>query len=371
MEKFRVKYLTLLPVIIVSFLIFKLITESGITFSGIFSFLYSCFAYFIWGGVIAYLFNPLVVFFDKLIASKKDSAKMKKLKRIFVLGFIYLLFSGLLTLFFVAIIPKVSDGIREITNKIPHIVIYVRNFSDKIAENASFLPFKNLLEKLLGALYDFLSEINLTDFYEPAKKFLGGSALAMFRFFFGFFISAYFLYSKESLLASSKKLLFALFSDRTANKILKASKSINEIFSDFYGGKLIESLIIFLIGYVVLWWLEIPLFSFISLIIAVTNAIPYFGPIIGAIPSILITLLFSPIKAFWVLLYTVFIQLLDNFIISPKVMSSHVGISPVLVILGATVGGELFGVFGMFLGVPLLAAFKRVFYDAFIERRSK
>ena len=370
MKKMRVKHLSFLPVIIISFLIFKLITESDISFSGIFSLLYSCFAYFIWGGVIAYLFNPLVTFFDKLIVSKKDSHRIKKAKRIFVISFLYLSFFGLFTLFIVGIIPTISDGIEEITNKIPSYVLYIRNFSDKIAERTAFLPLNELLEKALSMLYDFLSEINLLDIYGYTSSVLGGSALAVVRLFFGFSISVYFLYSKENILSEAKKLLHALFSQRTALKISKALMSINEIFSDFLGGKLIESLIMFLLGAVVLWWLNIPLSAFISLIIAVTNIIPYFGPYIGAVPSILITLMFSPVKALWVLIYAVSIQLIDNFIIGPKVMSGHVGISPLLVILGVTVGGELFGILGMFIGVPVVAAIKRVVYDSFIERRT-
>ncbi|MBE7028566.1 MAG: AI-2E family transporter [Ruminococcaceae bacterium] len=371
MKKMRVKHLSFLPVIIISFLTFKLITESDITFSGIFSLIYSCFAYFIWGGVIAYLFNPLVVFFDKLIASKKDSWSIKKAKRIFVISFLYLSFFGLFALFIVGIIPTISDGIEEITNKIPSYVLYIRNFSDKVAERTAFLPLNELLEKALSMLYDFLSDINLSDIYGYISSVLGGSALALVRLFFGFSISVYFLYSKENILSEAKKLLYALFSRSASLKISKALMSINEIFSDFLGGKLIESLIMFLLGAVVLWWLNIPLSAFISLIIAVTNIIPYFGPYIGAVPSILITLMFSPVKALWVLIYAVGIQLIDNFIIGPKVMSGHVGISPLLVILGVTVGGELFGIIGMFIGVPVVAAFKRVVYDSFIERRAE
>lgn len=371
MKKFQIKYLNFLPVIIISFLVFKLITESSITFPRIFSFIYSCFAYFLWGGAIAYLFNPLTVFFDKLIASKKDTEKIKKAKRIFVITFLYLSFIGLITLFIVAIIPTITEGIEEITDKIPSYVLYIRNLSEKITESPSYKPLHIMLEKALGMLYDFLQGINLSDYYGRITSVLGGSALAIFRLFFGFSISVYFLYSKEALLFEVKKLLYAVFSKHTANKISKAFKSTNEIFSDFLGGKLVESAIMFLIGTIVLWWLNIPLSAFISLIIAITNLIPYFGPYIGAVPSILITLMFSPLKALWVLIYAVAIQLLDNFIIGPKVMSGHVGISPLLVILGVTLGGELFGVFGMFLGVPIIAAFKKVIYDAFIEKHSK
>jgi len=372
MRKFRIKHLHLLPVIILSFLIFKLITEANISFKALFSFLYSCSAYLIWGAVIAYLFNPIMVFFDKLIASKKDNEKAKKIKRIGVIAFIYTTFLGLITLFVVAVIPTVMEGIEEVLNKIPEYISSVRDWSLR-----SFGWVNNTLEGLVGdylervfeLLYNILSGINLNDIGGRITSALTGSMTAIIRIFFGFGISVYFLYSKESLLLEIKKLIYAVFSTEKAKKIIKISASVNDIFTSFVGSKIIESAIMFVIGIIVLYFLNIPLAAFISFLIAITNIIPYFGPYIGGIPSVLITLMFDPIKALWVIIYAIGIQLLDNFIIGPKVMSDQVGISPLLVIAGVTVGGAFGGIFGMFIGVPIIAAIKLVFYDSFIERR--
>ena len=99
------------------------------------------------------------------------------------------------------------------------------------------------------------------------------------------------------------------------------------------------------------------------------NLIPYIGPFLGGFISTALVLLYSPIQALWVLVYAIGVQILDNIFIGPKVMSEQVGISPLLVILGVTLGGTFGGVLGMFIGVPLVAVVKLVFYDPFVERK--
>ena len=371
MKKLRIPHLKLLPVITLAFLILKLVDSSQITFRSIFSFVYSCLAYFIWGAVTAYLINPLLVFFDKLISSKKDTDKIKKAKRILNIGFLYTSFICLLSLSAVAIVPSVSDIIRQISDKIPSMVIFVRENFSKIAENKTALPLGYMLEKALVFLYDYLKAFDISAIYEKLSGMLGGSITSVSRLIFGFFISVYFLYSKETILLETKKLLDAFFSEEKQEKISKTAKSINEIFSDFLGGKVIESAAVFVLTAIVFRWLSVPFFLPLSLICAVTNLIPYFGPFLGGGICALLTLLFSPEKTFFVILASVLIQLVDNFIISPKIISDHVGINPLLVIFGVTVGGQLFGLFGMFFGVPLIAAIKKVVYDNMITKKNQ
>lgn len=363
MKKLKIPHLELLPVITLAFLVLKLVDSSQITFFGIFSFLYSCVAYFIWGAVTAYLFNPLLVFFDKLIASKKDTDKIKKAKRILIIGFLYVSFIGLMLLSAVAIVPSLADIVRQISDKIPSMVMYVRENFSEIVENKTSLPIGNMLEKSLVFLYDYLSGFDISDIYSKFSNMLGGSITSVLRVVFGFFISVYFLYSKESLLFETKKWLCVFFSEEKQKKITKTAKSVNEIFTDFLGGKVVESAVVFLLTAIVFRYLSIPYFLPLSLITSITNLIPYFGPFLGGGACVLLTLLFSPQKTLFVILASVGIQLLDNFIISPKILSDHVGINPLLVIFGVTVGGQLFGIFGMIFGVPLTAAVKKVVYD--------
>lgn len=372
MKKLKFPHLNLLPLIVLSFILLKLIFEADISFSAVFSFIYSCIAYFVWGIVIAYLFNPLMVFFDKLIASKKDSPKMKKIKRGGVIAFLYLMFIGVITIFVVAFIPTVKEGIQEILDRMPEYVSTARKWSLNsfgIANPQLEKIIDDYFENGLGMLYSWLSGIDLNHIGTSITSAVSGSAMAVIRIVFGLVISVYVLYSKETLLLEVKKLIHALFSTERASKIIKNCKNINDIFMNFVASKVLESTIIFIIGLFVLNLIDIPIAALISLVIAVTNIIPYFGPYIGAIPSILITLMFDPLKALWVLLYAIGIQIVDNLIIGPKVMADQVGISPLLVIAGVTFGSALGGIFGMFIGVPVAAVIKLVFYDPFIERR--
>ena len=372
MKKFKIPYLNLLPIIVISFILLKLIFVADISFSAVFGFLYSCIAYFVWGIVIAYFFNPAMKFFDKLIASKKDSKKVRKIKRAGVIAFIYLMFIGIITIFIVAFIPTVKEGVQEVLDRMPGYVSSVHDWSISFfgSQNPQVNSFINdALERGFELLYSGLSNLNFNYIGTKLTSALSGSALAIIRMFFGLVISIYVLYSKETLILDLKKLIFALFKPERAKKIIKVSGNINDIFMNYLVSKVLQSTIMFVIGLIVLNIIGIPLAGLISLVIGITNLIPYFGPYIGAIPSILITLMFSPIKAFWVLVYAIGIQILDNIIIGPKIMSDQVGISPLLVILGVTIGGVFGGIFGMFLGVPIVAIIKFVFYDPFIERR--
>ena len=236
MKKYKMEHLNLLPIIVLSLLIFKLITEANLSFNAVFSFLYSSSAYFIWGVAIAFLFNPLMVFFDELISSKKDSPKLKKIKRIIIIAFLYVSFLGLLALFFIAFIPTLMEGIEQILNRIPEYVSSVQDWSMRSFGriNESFENIvDNYLEKIYEILYNVINQISLSSISNSITSALSGSVTALVRVFFGFGISVYFLYSKESLLLEIKKFIYAILPTEKAKKIMRVSKSINIIFASF------------------------------------------------------------------------------------------------------------------------------------------
>ena len=156
-----------------------------------------------------------------------------------------------------------------------------------------------------------------------------------------------------------------------ANGILEYARETNKIFFDFLISKLVQAFVIFVLGLCILIPFKVPLAALISLLLALSNMIPYIGPWLGGIPSVLLAFLYSPVKGMVVLLFIVGMQIIDNLFIGPKVVSDHVGISPVLVIAGVAIGGTIGGVVGMFLGVPIVAVIKLVFYDRFVEKRLK
>lgn len=373
-KKIKIPYLNIVPVAVLLLIIYKIIMNANISFGALQSIVYSCVAYFIWGFVFAYLLNPLMVFFDKLIKKSGDSEKVRLLKRGGVIAFIYLLLLGLLALFIVAILPSIRKGVSEIVDNIPlyaqSVITWVTDITNSIDPSISN-TITETVKGLAETLYNWLNGVLDVSALQSAVDVVKIPVMGTVRLVFGVVVSIYLLFSKERLILAGKKLLYALLAENTGTKIISRLSEINQVFMNYLVSKVLQSFIMFVIGLIVLVPLNIPLAPLISFIIALFNMIPYFGPYIGAIPCVLIAWFYAPVKALWVIIYAVGIQIIDNIFVGPKIVSSQVGISPLLVILGVTVGGQFGGVLGMFLGVPVVAVIKLVFYDKFIERRLK
>lgn len=373
-KKIKIPYLNIVPVAVLLLIIYKIIMNANISFGALQSIVYSCVAYFIWGFVFAYLLNPLMVFFDKLIKKSGDSEKVRLLKRGGVIAFIYLLLLGLLALFIVAILPSIRKGVSEIVDNIPlyaqSVITWVTDITNSIDPSISD-TITETVKGLAETLYNWLNGVLDVSTLQSAVDVVKIPVMGTVRLVFGVVVSIYLLFSKERLILAGKKLLYALLAENTGTKIISRLSEINQVFMNYLVSKVLQSFIMFVIGLIVLVPLNIPLAPLISFIIALFNMIPYFGPYIGAIPCVLIAWFYAPVKALWVIIYAVGIQIIDNIFVGPKIVSSQVGISPLLVILGVTVGGQFGGVLGMFLGVPVVAVIKLVFYDKFIERRLK
>ncbi len=374
MKKIKIPYLNVLPVLFLAFLLFKLVDNTELSIGGVFRTIYECIAYFVAGFVVAYLLNPAMVFFENLIISRKDSERIKRVKRAGVIAFLYLLFAGILTIFIVAIIPTVRDGVQEIMNDIPYYVdrveMWAYNFLGK-GNVSLYGALEGWLEKGMKVLYNWLQGLDFSSISDAVTSGVSSLATALIRFGFGIIISVYYLYSKERLVVGARRLTYALLGEMRGDNVLNIGRRINEIFKNYMVSKVLQSAIIFVVGLAVLVPFGIPLAPLIALIIAVANLIPYFGPTLGGVFCVLLVLLYSPIKALWVAVYAIGMQILDNAVIGPKIMSDQVGISPLLVIAGVTLGGRFGGVLGMILGVPAVAVVKLVFYDSFVERRLK
>ncbi len=374
MKKFKIPYLNILPVFIIAVFAVKLIFTTKLSFGSIFALLYDCVAYFVWGFILAYLLNPALRFFENLISSKKDSLTVKKLKRGGLIAFLYLLFAGIFTIFIVAVIPTIRNGINELSVNLPRYAESVEMWLADLSltvNPAWYMTVEGWLESGMEFLYNWLLSLDISSIGDTAITAVSTSVKAVIRVVFGMVVSVYVLYSKESIALHAKRLLFALFSNDRAERMIEKVQKANVIFLNFIVSKVLQAAILFIVGLAVLVPIGIPLAPLIALFIAVTNMIPYFGPYLGAIPSVILVFFYQPIMALWVILYAVGVQILDNLFISPKIMSEQKGIRPLLVIAGVTIGGTFGGILGMFLGVPVVAVIKLVFYDAFIERRLK
>lgn len=373
MKNWKIRYLNVLPVLVIAFLLCKLIFTTNISLSSLFSMLYSCIAYFVYGLAFAYFLNPLLVFIERNIVKKTDNQKKKNIKRGISIAVIYAVVLGFISIFVMNIVPTIVSGLNDFINGLPE---YLNNFQIWVTDSLrSINPdlaknFEGYMSNFATNIYSWVErEMDMAHVGKTVTTAVSGSAKTVIRVVFGIVISIYFLFGKEELTKHFKRFIYAVFSRERAETIMNYGKAINKIFFDFIISKLLQAFVIFILGLIILVPFDIPLAPLISLLLALTNMIPYIGPWLGGIPSVLLAVVFNPIKGLIVLLFIIGMQIVDNLFIGPKIMSDRVGISPLLVIAGVAIGGTFGGIIGMFIGVPLVAVIKLVFYDSFIEQR--
>lgn len=342
----RIPYLNLIPIILIAFILFKVVNDIELLTNGISIFI-SYISSFIWAFGIAYLLNPVMVYMEKKFHTK----------RVVTLLYIYI-FVLLIIYFSITILtPNIGDSISELASLTPG---YIRKTQIWFSENMDKIQ---LLDKY--GITKYLDE-NATTLMSKLSDYLNvginvafltaiGFTSSIMKFSFGFIVSIYLLKDKEILKLNVKKLIYAFISKEKADSFIIFGEEVNNIFSNFVIGKTIDSLIIALICFVGLSIFGIPYTVLISLIVGITNMIPYFGPLIGMVPAFIITLFYSPIVAFWVLVFIIALQQFDGLYLGPKILGNSLGLSPLLIILAILIGGGAFGLLGMFLGAPTLA----------------
>ena len=178
---------------------------------------------------------------------------------------------------------------------------------------------------------------------------------SLFSIFIGVIVSIYMLIDKEKLLALCRKIVFAFSPNERAKFILRIARIRNDTFGKFLVGKIIDSLIIGVLTFCILSICKMPYTLLISVIIGITNIIPFFGPFFGAIPSVIIVLFVSPTKALWLVLIVFVIQQIDGNIIGPKILGDTIGISAFWILFSLLIFSKLLGFVGMIVGVPIFA----------------
>jgi hypothetical protein len=179
----------------------------------------------------------------------------------------------------------------------------------------------------------------------------------------GLIVSVYILLDKKNLSEYVGKVFYCFMSRRRALVFAGFAEHCNEVFESYFVGKVIDSLIIGVIFFVGAVVLNLPYALFFSLIIGITNMIPYFGPVIGGVPVVLLTLIYSPIKGLWVLLFIIALQQFDGVVLGPKILGKSIGVKPLGVVFAIVVGGAIAGPLGMFFGVPAFSIISELVND--------
>lgn len=336
------------------------------------------------GMILAYLLTPLVNGIEKNLLipilkklnmepTKKIRKKMRILSIILTLVIVFVLIYA----FFAMVIPQLLNSIQNIILQFPVYVQTIENYANKILiNNPSISDLVNdLLEKYSHQIPEWLNN-SLMPKVNAIIKSLSLSVIsflkAIWNWILGLIISIYILGSKEIFCSQAKKMAFAFFDRKTANSIINDFRFTHKTFSGFISGKILDSLIIGLICFSCISVMKMPYAVLISVIVGVTNVIPFFGPYLGAIPSALLILLIDPVKCIYFVIFILILQQFDGNFLGPKILGESTGLSGFWVIFSITLFGGMLGVFGMIIGVPTFAvlyAFIRKLTNRFLKKR--
>lgn len=324
---------------------------------------------FVIGALLAFILNPAVrkvmQFLEKIC-----HVRSLKLRKLLAIAITYIIFLGFITVTIFGIVPQVANSIIELINNIPASINYIYDLLDILKEHFPSLDIAGLekatndtIPTLLNTLKDFAT--NLIPAIYTISMYIVNWIVDIV---IAIIVSVYMLSDKKQLRNSCKAMVYAFVPQKWVQILVEVLQECNNLFSSFVIGKAIDSLIIGILCFILMNIFRLPYAVLISVIVGITNMIPYFGPFIGAIPGILILLIVSPIKALVFLILILCLQQFDGLILGPKILGNSTGLRPLWIIIAITVGGTVGGVLGMFLGVPIVA-FLRYLMNRLIQHR--
>lgn len=323
------------------------------------------------GLIIAYLLSPLVnkaerfIFlplFRRLI--KKDQ-KAKGLARGFSVTLVLL--SSVLIIFCLVmlVVPEVVNSISSLINNLPgyyqNLLIWgedVFKSNPKLTE--LFQTYSEVIyENLLSWLQDFILP-NSTKFLDVVTDGVVNAVNVVLNIFIGLIVSIYLMSSKENFCALGKRLMYTVFSYERVNSILDVLRETHTIFAKFISGKIVDSLIVGVLTFIIMSIAGIPYTILISVIIGVTNVIPFFGQYIGIIPSAVLVFIASPFKGVVFLVLIIVLMQFDGNVLGPKILGDSIGLKSFWILFSILFFGSLFGLLGMLCAVPVFAIIYRM-----------
>lgn len=321
---------------------------------------------FLYGVVFAYLLAPLCNKIEEKLFQFFPKAKVKARRFICFIAIVISLCVAIAVIWLIImmIIPQVWDSVMKIIQMVPQKLIVVNNWIEHMLENqpelqAYFEEFSSQAESNIDSLLNVDTIQKVQSIINSLSVQLFGVLGVVKNIFLGLLISAYLLGSRKLFGAQAGLILHGVFSDKWAKIIEEEIRYTDKMFNGFLVGKIIDSAIIGLLCFAgtSIMGFEAP--AFISVIIGITNIIPFFGPFIGAIPCGLLLLLENPMHCLYFIIFIFVLQQLDGNVIGPKILGNTTGVSSFWVLFAILLFGGMWGVVGMVIGVPLFA----VIYD--------
>lgn len=324
----------------------------------------------IYGAVFAYLLNPVynrvqaaVMKMTEKIITQEEGRKrlggfLGTLASLFLLVAVVV---GLISM----LIPQLINSISGVMETLPASINNLEIWLEKVlADNPDL---EQQVMQHYGAAADYLqnwlTNVVVPNIYRIIGSVSSGVVLvvrAVFDILIGLIVMVYLLNMKEKLLAQAKMIIYGVFPLKIANKVIEEGRYVHQVFGGFIIGKLLDSLIIGLICFVLLGFANMPYVLLVSVIVGVTNVIPFFGPFIGAIPSAFLILLSDPMKCLYFLIFILLLQQFDGNILGPKILGDSTGLSSFWVLFSILLFGGLMGFVGMIIAVPTFAVIYRL-----------
>ena len=332
---------------------------------------------FLIGILIAFLINPLVNWMRQTIFIKLLHVKNKGLNKILAILFSYILVLSVIIVGLIYIIPEIINSLRMLLEQMPSWANTIMDFINRMADRYPELDFKYIQSTISNA--DATLQSTLSDIIKNMTTTIVVTGVSIVKFIFNFIVaiivSCYLIIDKKMQARSIKRIIFAFLKEEKAKRICSIIRRSISIFSDFFDGKMIDSLIIGILCFISM--MVISLFHIegfancallVSIIVGITNMIPYFGTFLGGIPSILLLCIYSSKSAVIFAILIIVIQQLDGNLIGPKILGDSTGLRPLWIIFAITIGGWCAGVAGMLLGVPCVAVVSGLLEEAVNER---
>ena len=332
---------------------------------------------FIVGVLIAYCINPLYNWLYHKVFKKLFRGKAAKFRKYLAIALSYTIFVGFIVSLLIFIIPsivgsiddlyentteftkKVSKWLTQAAEKYPELKLQDKKIDDKNIDAAFSDAYKTFISYLQNRSHSIATSIYGTSM----------SVLAwIYNILMGFVVSFYLILDKKSMIRSLKRLIYAIFREDHAKAIISNLRESNDIFSDFIIGKFIDSTIIGLICLVACKILHVDYALIVSLVVGITNMIPYVGPFIGGFIGGLLLLVVAPGSFIKFVILVIILQQFDGFILGPMILGDKTGLRPFWILFAVTIGGWAAGGLGMFLGVPIVAVIANL-ADKFVNSR--
>lgn len=333
---------------------------------------------FLVGAFIAFILYPLVRFFYRNLFKNTLHMKSDKLSKWLSILVTYVIAIGVIAILMVFILPQLYTSITDIVDRLPvwynNLTTIVDNFENRHAD-LGFIDY-NVINEHLTSLYPKIISY-LTDTLANLLPYVVNTSMAIVKgvvnLIISIMVSVYMISDHKNIFYQFKKLLYAVFPKQAADTARTICRESTNIFLKFMYGKAIDSVIIGIICFVCMNIFKFPYTVLISVIVGITNMIPYFGPYIGGVLGGIIIVIVNPVQVIFFAVMILVIQQFDGLFLGPKILGDSTGLKPLWVIFAIVVGGAMFGVLGMFLGVPTMAVIcyiLNIVVEHFLKKRN-